>query len=58
MSKRVIYTEFCQHYKLDSALSESKAEYKKYSDNLNLMNGAFSEEITNKAISKAKDLLT
>lgn len=54
MSKKVEFKEFCKHYELNTNDKNSKIEYQKYCENLNLVNFAISEDITKKAIKNIK----
>ncbi|QUM78732.1 hypothetical protein HWV00_20895 (plasmid) [Moritella sp. 24] len=55
MSKIVSYEEFCLHYELDSSVTDSRTQYNEYCNNLTVFNNAAADNITKKAIKKARN---
>ena len=55
MSQKVSYEKFCQHYELDSSVIDSRSQYNEYCKNLTLFNNVAADNITEKAIEKAKN---
>lgn len=55
MSQKVSYDKFCQHYELDSSVIDSRSQYNEYCKNLTVFNNVAADNITEKAIEKAKN---
>ncbi|MFT6267991.1 MAG: hypothetical protein ACJAVV_000796 [Alphaproteobacteria bacterium] len=53
MSNKITYSEFCQHYNLDTISNDAKKEYEDYSSNLDLLNNTAINIATQTVIKKA-----
>ena len=54
MSKQVTYKQFCQRYELDPNAADSKNEYAKFCQNMNVFDDIIADKVTQQAIEKAK----